>query len=121
MLWRIKRIIRRIRNIFRWLPIIWKDEQWDYYHILEILKQKLIFTAEHTRKYGYHVSSKYDADRMMLCVRLIEKVQNEEYVEVLINDDNLTTEKINTAYNKHNKARKLLFNILEQNIEQWWD
>ena len=121
MLWRIKRIIRRIRNTFRWLPIIWKDEQWDYYHIFEILKHKLIFTAEHTRKYGYHVNSKYDANRMMLCVRLIEKVQNEEYIEALINDDNLTAEKINTAYNKQNKARKLLFNILEQNIEQWWD
>ena len=120
-MWRIKRIIRRTKNLFRWLPIIWEDEQWDYYHIFEILKHKLIFTAEHTRKYGYHINSNYDADRMMLCVRLIEKVQNEEYMEVLINDDNLTAEKINTAYNKQNKARKLLFNILEQNIEQWWD
>lgn len=121
MLWRIKRIIRRIKNLFRWLPIIWRDENWDYYHIYEVLKYKLMFTSETIRKNGYHVSAKYDADRMMLCVRLIEKVQNEEYMEVLIDDDNLTMEKINAAINKQQKARKLLFNILEKNIEKWWD
>jgi hypothetical protein len=39
----------------------------------------------------------------------------------LINDDNLTKEKLDAAFNKQAKARKLLFKILEQNIEQWWD
>jgi hypothetical protein len=77
--------------------------------------------SEAIRKNGIHTCAEYNADRMMLAVRLIEKVQNEEYLEALINDDNLTGEKIRAAYNKHNKARKLLFNILEQNIEQWWD
>lgn len=120
-MWRIRRIIRRTKNLFRWLPIIWQDEQWDYYHIFEILKYKLIFTAEHTRKYGYHTLSDYDADKMMLCVRLIEKIQNEAYMEELINDDELTQEKIDIATNKHNKAKRILFKILEQNIETWWD
>jgi hypothetical protein len=120
-MWRLRQFKRRLINLFRWLPIIWKDEQWDYYHIFEILKYKLLFTAEHTRKYGYHTSSNYDADRIMLCVRLIEKVQNEDYLMELINDDNLTKEKLDAAFNKQAKARKLLFKILEQNIEQWWD
>ena len=120
-MWRIKRFIRRTKNLLRWLPIIWKDEHWDYYHIYELLKHKLIFTADHTRRYGYHVYSNNDADRMMLCVKLIEKVQNEAYMEVLINDDNLTIEKIQAAIDKQQKARKLLFKILEQNIERWWD
>ncbi len=120
-MWRIRRFIRRAKNILRWLPIIWKDEQWDYYYIFEILKHKLIFTAEHTRKYGYHVNSNYDADRMMLCVRLIEKIQNEEYMEVLINDNNLTNEKIDAAYNKQKKTSRLLFKLLDKHIEGWWD
>lgn len=120
-MWRIRRIIRRTKNLLRWLPIIWKDEQWDYYHIFEILKHKLIFTAEHTRKHSYHVNSEYDASRIMLCVRLIEKVQNEEYMEVLINDDNLTKEKLDAAYNKQKKARELLFKLLDKHVERWWD
>ena len=116
-----KRIIRKIKNVLRWLPIIWKDEQWDYYHIYEILKHKLIFTAEHTYKHGYHTNSKYDADRMMLCVRLIEKIQNEEYMDVLINDDNITMEKIDAACNKQKKAKRILFKLLDKYIEGWWD
>jgi len=120
-MWRIGRFIRRFKNLLRWFPIIWRDEQWDHYYIFEILKYKLIFTAEHTRKNGYHVNSSCDADRMMLCVRLIDKVQNEEYVEALINDDGLTAKKIDAAYNKQKKARQLLFKLLDKHIEGWWD
>ena len=120
-MWRLRQFKRRLINLFRWIPIIWKDEQWDYYHIFEILKHKLLFTAEHTRKYGYHINSNHDANRMMLCVRLIEKVQNEDYLIELINDDNLTREKIIAAERKHFKAKRILFKLLEQNIEQWWD
>lgn len=117
----IRRIIRKTKNVLRWLPIIWKDEQWDYYHIYEILKHKLIFTAEHIYKHGCHINSKYDADRMMLCVRLIEKIQNEEYMDVLINDDNITMEKIDVACNKQKKAKRILFKLLENYSERWWD
>jgi hypothetical protein len=120
-MWRLKRIIRRTKNLLRWIPVIWKDEQWDHYYIFEILKYKLIFTAEHTRKYGYHIDSDYEADRMILCVRLIEKIQKEEYMEELINDDDLTAEKIDTAYNKQKKARQILFKLLDKHIEGWWD
>jgi hypothetical protein len=120
-MWHVRRILRRIKNLVRWLPIIWKDEQWDYYHIFEILKYKLIFTAEHTRKNGYHVNSDYDADKMMLCVRLIEKIQNEAYMEELLNRGKITQEKLNAAMNKQKKARRLLFRLLDKHIEGWWD
>lgn len=120
-MWYINRTIRRIKNLLRWLPIIWKDEQWDHYYIFEILKHKLIFTAQHTRENGYHTSSDYDAGKMMLCVRLIEKVQSEAYMEELINNDELTQEMLDVAFNKQKKARQLLFKLLDKHIEGWWD
>jgi hypothetical protein len=58
---------------------------------------------------------------MILCVRLIDKVQNEKYMEDLINIEKLTIEDLNRGIAKQNKAKKLLFKILEQNIERWWD
>ena len=117
----IKRLIRKTKNVLRWLPIIWRDENWDYYHIYELLKWKLKFMSNAIRENGNHVSAKYDADRMMLAVRLIEKVQNEDYLMEMINDDDLTKEKIITAERKHNKAKRILFKLLNQNIEKWWD
>jgi hypothetical protein len=120
-MWRIRRFIRRTRNLIKWFPVIWQDENWDYYYIFEILKHKLTIMSKHIDENGYHVSAKYDASRMRLCVKLIEKVQNEEYMDVLANDDDLTEEKIEAAMNKQKKARQLLFKVLDKYVEGWWD
>ena len=42
-----RRFFRKIKNIFRWLPTIWKDEDYDDHFIVEILIKKL----EHTRDF----------------------------------------------------------------------
>ena len=77
--------------------------------------------ADELRKHGYHVNSNYDADRMMLCVRLIEKVQNEDYMMEMINDDNITKEKLQLVKQKQEKAKRILFKLLDKHIESWWD
>lgn len=43
----VRRFFRKIKNVFRWLPTIWKDEDYDYNFINEILIKKL----EHTRDF----------------------------------------------------------------------
>ena len=35
--------------------------------------------------------------------------------------DNKRGVAMNIGYINHNRAKKLLFNILENNIERWWD
>ena len=117
----LRRTIRKIKNIIRWLPVLWKDSDWDYYYIFEILKNKLKFQSEHFRKFGYHESSERDAEKMTLCARLIDKVQNESYMDELIGKDDFTAKDIDNALNKHDKAKRILFKLLEENIEQWWN
>ena len=120
-MWRLRQIVRRTKNVLRWLPIIWKDEQWDHYYIYEVLKWKLKFMSDAIRKNGNHTLAEYDADRMMWAVRLIEKVQNEYYLVEMINEDNLTREMIIAGERKHYKARRILFTLLERYTERWWD
>jgi hypothetical protein len=111
------------------------------------------------------MSAKRDAEIMMLCVRLIEKVQDEyygsEYIkysdsefksiankehpdlyEIIIVEKSEHYDDYFKKYpriykqvngvNRHNiafniarinedRAHKLLFKILEQNIKKWWD
>jgi hypothetical protein len=43
----IRRFFRKVKNVFRWLPTIWKDEDFDDHFIVEILIKKL----EHTRDF----------------------------------------------------------------------
>ena len=113
--------MRKIRNLIRWIPIIWKDRDWDFYFTYEILKKKLEFQAEFTRKRGYHTYNAQDANRMETCVRLIKKLQHEEYIIIPVTNREYTEQDFKNDQMRHDKARKLLFRILEQNIEGWWD
>jgi hypothetical protein len=169
---KIKSFFKRLKNLYRWFPIIWKDQDWDDHYIFEILKFKLKNQAEYIGYHDRHMSAKRDAEIMMLCVRLIDKVQNEYYeteyqdyhdseikftdsesypgmyeldiieksehfddyfkkypliYKQVMNNKTLfhkTTKNgiaINIAHINHDRARKLLFKILEQHIEGWWD
>jgi hypothetical protein len=166
-MWRIKQFFKGINNLIRWFPIIWKDKDWDDHFIFEILKFKLKNQAKYIDKHGNHLSAKRDAEIMMLCVRLIEKVQDEyygcEYLNyqdselIFIDSENypnmyemITFEKsehydeyfkkypliyrmipdlqiskgkiaFQIAKINEERAHKLLFKILEQNIRRWWD
>ena len=36
----IRQIIRGIKNLWFWVPIIWNDRQWDEYHLFKLLAFK---------------------------------------------------------------------------------
>ena len=46
-MYQIKRFFRKCKNVIRWFPTIWKDEDWDPSYITEILIKKL----EHQRDF----------------------------------------------------------------------
>jgi hypothetical protein len=168
-----RNFIAGVKNLFKWFPIIWKDRDWDDHFIFEILKFKLKNQSKYIGRYDRHVSAKRDAEVMMTCVRLIDKIQTEYYAveymdyhktefhwddcedrpehkqlrieELEENFDNyfvkypniykrvINTKKsifkkdeksgiaMNMAHINHERAIKLLFNIMEKNIERWWD
>ena len=164
-----------IKNLRYWLPVIWKDRNWDHRFIFDIFTHKLKAQAEYIGKYGIHLNNWKDKRDMMTCVRLIEKVKDEWYgsewmdyhktkswfescedkegysewksrilsenfddyfakypliYKRVINGEGVfkldgTNDKqriaMNIAHINHNRARKLLFKIMEQEIERWWD
>jgi hypothetical protein len=167
-----------IKNIWYWFPIIWKDRNWDSHYIFEIMMHKIKAQSEYIGSRDIHTRAKRDAQIMMTCVRLMEKVQDEFYSgeysdyhktkhwfedvpgkegysswESRILEENFDdyfkkyplihkrvlngegvfnldgenradiNQKIamNIGYINHDRARKLLFKIMEQNIEKWWD
>lgn len=110
-----------VKNLYKWFWVIWKDRDWDHHYIFEVLKFKLEKQAKHLSKRNWHESSKRDAELMMTCVRLINKLQNEEYYDELYNLDEKSPEVFKIVIDKHNKAKRLLFKIMEERIESWWD
>lgn len=118
---RFKNAIRQfsigVSNIIKWIPVLYKDRDWDFYFVYNILQKKLEFTEKAIRNSSLENGGMY-ANKIRTAIRLIEIVRDEKYVdEVLMEDD---WSKIKNAISKQNKAKKLLFNYLHHYIEQWW-
>jgi len=121
-MYKIKQTIKQLRKLIRWIPVIWKDRDWDYYFVYEILKQKLIDTENYIRKDGVHMFNNEDADSILKAIELINKVQTEYHLDKYLSEaTEWTTEGMNKAAKDHNKARRELFKHLNNNIEKWWD
>jgi hypothetical protein len=168
-----------IKNLIIWFHIIWKDRDWDSNFIYKILQHKLKLQAKGIAKRDIHVDAKRDAEIMMTCVRLIDKINDEYYqyeysnyhkskywfediddkpgystweseIEsedfdnffkkypliykrvlngegwVKYDEKNTESERkmrmtMNIGHINQERAKTLLFKILNNNIEKWWD
>jgi hypothetical protein len=164
--------IEGIKNLKKWFRVVWKDRDWDDHYIWEIMIFKIKKQAKYIGDRDFHTRAKRDAEIMMTCVRLMDKVRNEDYqteymdyhesdfdfvpiegdsehsrleiTEISENFDQyfkkypLTYHKImknggifgndskqsiamSMGRLQHEKARKILFTLLQRNIECWWD
>jgi hypothetical protein len=165
-----------VKNLWYWFPIIWKDRDWDSHYIFEIIKHKLSAQANYIGTNDRHTRAQQDARRMKICVKLMQKIQDEDYTmeymdyhkdrvwftdcedrpdSSLMNSEQIWEKfddyfkkypliykrvmngdgvfnlegreddkhviAMNIAHLNHDRARKLLFKIMEENIEGWWD
>ena len=184
--YKVRGFFTSVGNLIKWFPVIWKDRDWDDHYIFEVFKFKLEKQAKYIKEKGFHTNSDLDAKRMMLCVKLMKKVQEDfytmeymdyeekdfffvptgegiedgeggYYMETRLKKENLndffkkyplvykkiiTNKKyhifkmdnedltsyevksriaLNIGRYNHERARKLLFKILSENIERWWN
>jgi hypothetical protein len=160
-----------VQNLIKWFYIIWNDRDWDNHYIYEVLKFKLIKQAKYIGNHNIHTRAKRDAEIMNLCVKLIQRCQDEyydsEFMDYHVSEfycedngscksrlisetfddyflkyplqykkvmngqismfkrpiENLSKERIarEIAYENQQRCRRLLFKLLEINIEKWWD
>jgi len=166
--WRIRNFFIGCKNIIKWSPTLFKDRDWDQYHIYTILQKKIefqrkeiVYANRSTRvwqdnrdmtiilnllqrvKNGYYESEHTDYYEMKVETIPVEgtslkqmkfNVLSERYDEylnkykssvrkVLKKEGEIDKETLCMLVATHNqeKARKLLFNILNERIEGWWD
>ncbi len=163
-----KDFIQGVKNLIKWFPTIWKDRDWDQTFIFNILIKKLEFQAKCIGGKDRHTRAKRDAEIMMTCVRLMEKVREEEYnIEYMEYEDTkfefvetenpefkrlkitelgenfddyfkkyprvykkILNENPNekksriahlVAHENHRRAKRILFKLMENYIDYWWD
>lgn len=120
---KIRSIIDGLKNLWKWRKVIYKDRNYDHWFIYEILKTKLKFQAEYMQKHGITESSSEVAAQILECVDLIDKVQNEYYIDEALNglDSDWNDDQFNEAIKKDEEAREQLFLKLKNQLSLWWD
>ena len=78
--WNIKKFTTSVNNLIIYFPLIWKDRDYDHSFIFDLLKFKLDKQAKYTFEKDFHTQAKHDSQRMKLCSRLIDKI-NEDYYD----------------------------------------
>lgn len=167
-----------ISNIIKYFKIVWNDRDYDYTYIFNILRFKLEKQAKYINDKNRFISSRRNAELMLLTSRLIELIKGDvydteymdyyeskiefvpygdkkdlfsmeetmiyenfdeyfkkyplQYKKAINGELNRFTREEDESKNKkiyameiaqenHNRCRRLLFKILESNIEKWWD
>jgi hypothetical protein len=74
-------LTKGIKNIIKWFPTIYGDRDYDSFFFFVIMRKKLIEMEKLFREYGHHVDSKEDADKMKVCINLLDRLIADEYEE----------------------------------------
>lgn len=164
-------------RLYKWIPVIWKDRDWDDSFVFKILKHKLLTQREYIVKNNRHLSVEEINRDITICLNLIERILDNyyptEYLDYIEEDHQfIPTDETNKYYTltstpisdnskeyiqkypnavksvlkkhqdlsnyetnyedrkilclymsayRHKKAVNLLFYILREKIESWWD
>lgn len=80
---RPRQILHGLRNLKKWLPIIWYDRNWDYEFLLEILGTKLHNMAEFfDSDRAMSMDHRKVARQLRICGDLCSRIQNDDYSKV---------------------------------------
>jgi hypothetical protein len=133
-MWRINRFVYGIKNLIRWFPVIWKDQDWDGYYTLKILQRKIKNVRVYNEKRKFYVGVENEIKWMKTCERLLELhftawEKEDEDVVVSLNgvDENKEyfSSTIKCQFGKldllEHKSEQLFWKILAWKNKYWWD
>lgn len=113
-----------IKQLWLWLPIIWKDRDWDHTYIYRILKFKIENTRKLNQRNMRHVGVDREIYNMWVCELLIDRLIKDDYFDSFgeIHDRKWGKSSFTTKYSEQHKGYELIFNrdnvITEEDKEQ---
>ncbi len=67
------------RNIFRWLPVIWCDRQWDHYYFLILIQKKIQLMEKFFRHNAHFVGDIEVADNLKEQLVILKRIVDDDY------------------------------------------
>jgi hypothetical protein len=115
-------LIHGVRNVLRWIPVIWFDIDWDHSALLQILEYKFRRMAEQFERHGMTISTPQIAKQLRICAVLCRRLNEEEYYENAAKAFGYGTK----AWSKEcsavqNQDQEMLGRIIGKYLCHWWD
>jgi hypothetical protein len=116
-----------IRNIFRWLPVIWFDDDIDWSYLALLMEKKLRFMSAST---SWWIVSGADraGKQMKLCAALLKRMQSDNYFDNAcgLHSVDATAKEIVKRAGPHasymfEQDCRMLGSILGRHMTEWWD
>lgn len=122
----IRYFINSIKNLIKWLPIIWKDRDWDHAYVEDILLFKLNnmykrFSNPDSTYVDWETDSTSEALKALkLCIQILERRRDNYYTEYWWSRGQ-TDEDLILSAQLEERDWKLFCLMMEKYFNYWWD
>lgn len=103
---KIKNLIWNIKNLIRWIPVLWNNKHWDYTFLYEVIAFKLTLMIENYERWW----SIEEDQRKSTMIKARNTLQEFVDMEGFLIDDSEEINKLKEA-----------FEIIRDHSTSWWD
>jgi len=114
--WEIYDFFYGIYNIVRWIPVIWHDCDGDWAYLARIMEYKLSRMSNVFKKYGHHDGSEKDAQRMMVCAELLNRLRTESHYTYPPTRHSVQRDYLLDAY-----YQEYIGKMIGKHLRYWWN
>ncbi len=72
----LRKFGRFVKRLFRWLPVLWRQEEWDSEYIYDILNAKLKELRDCIAKDDIHVDAPICLRQINICLKYLDRYRN---------------------------------------------
>jgi hypothetical protein len=110
-------IKRGIVNVIRWIPIVWNDNDWDWYYLSRVMEYKLRKMSKSFKEEGMCVGSEKRAKEMLICAELLKRLMKDDIDDLgEINRVNVIRHEV-----RMEEWQRMLGRYIGKYLRNWWD
>jgi len=114
-----------VQNLWKWLPIVWGDRDWDYAFLFYMMEFKLKNMADAIEEEDRHVGVVQDVKDMRTCAFLLKRLTGDETGLVYHKDSQLFSEefyqkRLGMGRRSDRGYLKMFAKIFGRKVQHWW-
>ena len=131
MFYGLRKFGRFIKRLWRWVPVLWKQEDWDYDFLYEIMRIKMEELLKCLKEDNIHVGADRRARQLSICLEYFKRMRTpEDYIDIPSEDVSFkdtsdgfvemkTTPYFNRQCKKCREFEKFNYDMFWKRFVQW--